>query len=92
MLTVQMPRSYGVVRPYTLAGETEMGEADKERIGRIYAGKDWRALAKGQSGHWYAINAADSEIVAADRVLQDCRRAETQCQLRAIGNFRIDKH
>jgi hypothetical protein len=90
LLTVRIPRAHGIVRPYTLAGETEMSEADKQHIGRIYGGKDWRALAKGGSGRWYAINAAESEIAAADRVLQDCRQAETACQLRAIGNFRID--
>ncbi len=91
-LTVRIPRSHGVVRPYTLAGETEMSEADKARIGQIYAGSDWRALAKGSSGHWYALNAADSEMAAADRVLQQCRQAEPTCELRAIGNFRVTNH
>jgi len=90
-LTVRIPRSYGRVRLYTLGGETEMGEADKERIAKIYGGKDWRALAKGGSGRWYAVNAAESETAAADRVVDDCRRAETECELRAIGNFRVDK-
>jgi class 3 adenylate cyclase len=90
-LTVRIPRSYGRVRLYTLGGETEMGEADKERIAKIYGGKDWRALAKGGSGRWYAVNAAESETAAADRVMEDCRRAETECELRAIGNFRVDK-
>ena len=91
LLTVRIPRFHGIVRPYTLAGDTEMGEADKERIAKIYGGKDWRALAKGASGRWYAVNAAESETAAADRVMEDCRRTETQCQLRAIGNFRVDK-
>ena len=90
-LTVRIPRSNGIVRPYTLAGETEMSEADKARIGKIYGGKDWRALAKGGSGRWYAVNAAESEMAAADRVLADCRQTETECHLRAIGNFRVDK-
>ena len=90
-LTVRIPRSYGIVRPYTLAGETEMSETDKERIATIYDGKDWRALAKGGSGRWYAVNAAASDAVAVDSVLQDCRKAEMDCQLRAIGNFRVDR-
>jgi class 3 adenylate cyclase len=90
-LTVRVPRSRGIVRPYTLAGETEMSEADRERIAKIYGGKDWRALAKGGSGHWYAVSAIETEIAAADRVLQDCRRSEAECQLHAIGNFRIDQ-
>jgi adenylate cyclase len=90
-LTVRIPHSYGIVRPYTLAGDAEMSDADKERIGAIYGGKDWRALAKGGAGRWYAVNAADSEMAAADLALAGCRQAETECQLRAIGNFRIDK-
>lgn len=68
-----------------------MSEADKQRIAKIYGGKDWRALAKGASGGWYAVGAAESEIAAADRGLQDCHHIEAECQLRAIGNFRIDQ-
>lgn len=90
-LTVRIPRSYGIVRPYTLAGDPEMSDADKQRIAAIYGGKDWRALAKGASGRWYAVSAADSEGAAADQALASCRQAETACELRAIGNFRIDK-
>jgi class 3 adenylate cyclase len=90
LLTVRIPRSHGIVRPYTLAGETEMSEADRQRIGQSYGGKDWRALAKGGSGRWYVVNAADSEMAASDRVMQDCRKAEPLCRLRAIGNFRVD--
>ena len=90
LLTVRIPRSHGIVRPYTLAGETEMSDADKQRIGQSYGGKDWRALAKGGSGRWYVVNAADSEMAASDRVMQDCRKAEPLCRLRAIGNFRVD--
>jgi class 3 adenylate cyclase len=91
LLTVRIPRSHGIVRPYTLAGETEMSETDKQRIAKIYGGRDWRALARGASGRWYAVGAAESEIAAADRVLQDCHETEAKCQLRAIGNFRIDE-
>jgi class 3 adenylate cyclase len=90
-LTVRIPASHGIVRPYTLAGDSDMSEADKERVGQIYAGKDWRALARGGSGRWYAVNGAESETAAADRALQDCRQAEPRCQLRAIGNFRVGR-
>ena len=46
-LTHQIPRSHPITQPFTLAGENEMTEADKERIGKIYLGKDWRAIARG---------------------------------------------
>ncbi len=90
-LTVRIPQTYGVVRPYTLAGDAEMSDADKERIGAIYGGKDWRALARGGSGRWYAVSAADSEMAAAEQALASCHQAEAKCQLHAIGNFRVDK-
>jgi adenylate cyclase len=91
LLTVRIPRTYKASRPYTVVGDAEMSEADKERIGRIYSGKDWRALAKGGSSHWYAISDAESEAAAVDRALEDCRKVDTDCTLRAVGNFRVDK-
>jgi adenylate cyclase len=88
-LTVQLPRSYEIVRPFTLAGEKGMTEADKQRIGEIYVGKDWRALAKGGSKKWYAVGNAMSEQAAVAQVLKACRNVEPKCTLHAIGNFRV---
>ena len=88
-LSVKIPTSYGVVRPYTLAGETEMSEADKVRIGKIYGAKDWRALARGASNTWYAVSAMESEAAAAEGALKACHAAEQDCKLWAIGNFRV---
>jgi hypothetical protein len=90
-LTVRIPRAYQAARPYTVAGDTEISEADRQRIGQIYSGKDWRALAKGGASHWYAVKDAESEAAAVDRVLEDCRKVDPECTLRAIGNFRVDK-
>jgi class 3 adenylate cyclase len=90
-LTVRIPRTYQAKLPYTLAGESEMTEADKQRIGEIYAGKDWRALVKGGPNHWYAVKEAESEAAAVEQALQVCRKVEQQCRLRAIGSFRVDE-
>jgi adenylate cyclase len=90
-LTVKIPHTYRAARPYTLAGETEMSEADKQRIGQIYGGKDWRALVKGGPNHWYAVKEAESETAAVDQALEACRKVEPECTLRAIGSFRADK-
>ena len=90
-LSVKIPSSYGVVRPYTLAGETDMSDADKVRIGKIYSGKDWRALARGASKQWYAVSAMESEMAAAAGALKACHAAEPDCKLWAIGNFRVGK-
>ncbi len=88
-LTLELPRSYRITHPFTLAGENEMTEADKERIGQIYIGKGWRAVAKGGSKNWYAVSNMDSELAAVDQVLKACRRADQKCSLYAIGNFRV---
>jgi hypothetical protein len=90
-LTIKIPHAYPAKRPYVLAGETEMSEADKQRIGQIYSGKDWRALVKGGSGRWYAVKETESEAAAVEQVLAICHKAEPECRLRAIGNFRVDE-
>ena len=88
-LSVKIPSSFGAVRPFTLAGEAEMSEADKARIGKIYSARDWRALARGASQQWYAVSDMASEKAAADAVLTACRASERDCTLWAIGNFRV---
>jgi adenylate cyclase len=90
LLSVKIPRTHGTVRPYTLAGEPEMSDADKQRIGQIYQGLDWRALARGGSNKWYAVSQTESETAAADQVLKLCHAAEPDCRLWAIGNFRVE--
>ena len=62
LLTVRIPQSHRALRPYTLASDAEMTEADKQQIGPIYAGKDWRALARGGSKRWYAVSDTESEF------------------------------
>jgi hypothetical protein len=79
---------YRAVRLYTLAGDAEMSDADRREVGKIYAGRDWRALVRGSS-RWYAISDMDSETAAVERALQACRTAEPDCSLRAVGNFRV---
>lgn len=89
LLVRRLPRSHHVTQPFTLAGENEMADADKERIGKIYIGKDWRAIARGGSKRWYAVANADSEAAAAEQVLKACRDVEQECTLHAIGSFRV---
>jgi hypothetical protein len=88
-LAHKFPRSHHITQPFTLAGENEMSEADKERIGKIYIGKDWRAIARGNSKHWYAVSNMDSELAAAGEALKACRDMDQDCTLHAIGNFRV---
>ena len=90
-LSVRIPAAaaHGGLRPFTLAGEAEMSDPDKARIGQIYGGADWRALARGASKQWYAVNQMASEAAAVDAALKACHAAEPDCKLWAIGNFRV---
>jgi class 3 adenylate cyclase len=89
--TQRVPTTYQVTQTFTLAGEKEMTDADRERLGPIYSGKDWRALARGILPHWYAVNNMESETAAVNEVLKICRELEKVCILHAIGNFRVGK-
>jgi class 3 adenylate cyclase len=89
-LTLRIPKAYRVTKAFTLAGETAMSADDKRRLDPIYGQKDWRALAKGKSGAWYAVGGIDTEEQAADKAMDACRHAEPDCTLYAIGNFRVD--
>jgi len=86
--THKLPKTYLIYGPFTLAGEPDMTDADKERIGKTYAGEDWRALARGILPRWYAVANMRSEEEAIAEVLKACRAVEKICFLHAIGNFR----
>ncbi len=87
--TAPLPHSHRVIAPFTLASETEMSEAERQRIAKIYSGKEWRALAKGRSARWYAVAGRETETAAVDDVLKACRAEEPDCRVHAIGNWRV---
>jgi hypothetical protein len=87
--TIRVPTAHRVAGVFTLAGERGMSDADKQQLAPIYGGSDWRALAKGQSGRWYAVSGAESETAAEDKALAACREAEQGCSLHAVSNFRV---
>jgi adenylate cyclase len=88
-LTVQIPRSRRPTDIFIVTSEEGMTGPDKQRIGEIYARKEWRALARGKSGRWYAVAEAPSESKAVDAANESCAQADTECKLHAIGNFRV---
>jgi adenylate cyclase len=87
--THKIPKTYHIPRPFVLASEPDMTDADKERVGKIYEGEDWRALARGILPRWYAVANMKSEEEAIAEVLKACRAVEKICFLHAIGNFRV---
>jgi len=88
-LTIEIPKSRPIEDIFMLSTAPEMSEADRQRIAQVYAGKDWRALAKGQSGGWYAVAGHETEAAAVDAALKACSAAEPECVLYAIGNWRV---
>ena len=89
--TVELPRAYRITQPFTLTGEKEMTEPDKERIAQVYTGKYWRAVAQGISRQWYAVGEIGSETEVVEQVIKACHVKEPICALHAIGNFRVDE-
>ena len=88
-LTIRIPTSRKVAGIFLPSTETEMTEGDKARIGRIYEGPEWRALARGKNPTWHAIAGAPTEAAVVEAALQSCTQADENCQIHAIGNFRV---
>ena len=86
-LTVQIPKTRRVTRTFLPSTDTELPDAEKERIAKIYQGREWRALARGETGSWHAIADAPSEEAAVAAALEACAQTDGKCRLFAIGNF-----
>jgi DNA-binding winged helix-turn-helix (wHTH) protein len=88
-LTHRLPQSRRIIGPFTLAGETDVAPADRQRIEQVYGGKDWRALARGLRGSLHPVADASSEAAAIEAALQACAKVDSDCRLYAIGSFRV---
>jgi DNA-binding winged helix-turn-helix (wHTH) protein len=89
MLTLQIPKSRKLDRIFLPSLELEIPSADRERIGKIYQGPEWRAVATGKSGTWHAVAGEASEADAVAAALKACEQADQECKLYAIGNFHV---
>ena len=87
--TVRVPKSRRILGLFLLTTEAEMSEEDRQRIGPTYQQKDWRALARGKSGGWYAVGGAASESAAVEQALRRCTERDSECHLHAISNFLV---
>jgi DNA-binding winged helix-turn-helix (wHTH) protein len=87
--TVEIPTSRRIVGIFMPGTDTNLPNDQRSRISSIFQGKPWRALARGQNGTWHAVAGAASEAAAVEAALQSCAAADTQCELLAIGNFRV---
>jgi hypothetical protein len=81
LLTTQIPKSRPVIRIFLPSTETEIPPRERERIGQIYRGPEWRALAKGKNGSWHAVAGAASETAGRSgyRLSITARTRTRQC-------------
>ena len=87
--TVEIPATRKILNVFLPSFEAELPAEQRQRIAVIYQGKPWRALARGRNGTWHAVAGAESEAAAVEAALQSCAQADSECQLFAIGNFRV---
>jgi hypothetical protein len=87
--TVQIPKSRRITGLFMPATEPDMSDAARQRVAEIYQAQEWRAVARGKSGTWYAIAAETSELAAVEAALKSCAQGDVVCSLYAIGNFRV---
>jgi hypothetical protein len=88
-MTVQIPKLHRPVDFFLISDEPGMSDQDKQRIGKVYEQKEWRALVRAKSGSWYAVANAESETAAVEAALASCAQSDSDCRLHAIGNFRV---
>jgi DNA-binding response OmpR family regulator len=88
-LTVQIPTSRRIEDVFLLTSEPRMSEPERDRIADIYRQHDWRALARGKGGGWFAVANMPSEAAAVEAALATCAKAEAACSVYAISNFRV---
>jgi hypothetical protein len=88
-LTIQIPKSRRVLGIFLPSTEIEIPDSAREQIAQVYQGREWRALARGANGSWHAFAGAPSEVAAIGAALEACSRADRQCRLYAVGNFRV---
>jgi hypothetical protein len=86
-LTIQVSKTRRVIRTFLPSTDPEVAEADRERLAKVYQGREWRALARSGSGSWHAVADAPSEEAAVAGALEACTQAGSGCRLHAIGNF-----
>ena len=87
--TVELPTSRRPINIFLPGTEAQLPADDRKRIATVYQGKPWRALAHGRNGTWHAVAGAASEAAAVEAALQACAKADSECRLFAIGNFRV---
>jgi hypothetical protein len=82
-----LPRSRKIVSVFTFAGDTRIPRAERDELMKIYAGRDWRAIAHGANGVWLAVADEASEEDAVRDALGKCSAKDKDCDVFAIGNF-----
>ncbi|MGA2128604.1 MAG: transcriptional regulator [Xanthobacteraceae bacterium] len=87
--TVEIPKSGRITGVFLPGTDPSLGE-DRSRVAQVYAGRAWRAVARGRGGSWHPVAGAPSEAAAIEASLQDCAKADAGCRVFAVGNLLVD--
>jgi DNA-binding winged helix-turn-helix (wHTH) protein len=87
--TVEIPKSGRITGVFLPGTDPSLGE-NRSRVAQVYAGRAWRAVARGRDGSWHPVAGAPSEAAAIEASLQDCAKADTGCRVFAVGNLLVD--
>jgi len=87
--TVEIPKSRRITGVFLPGTDPSLGE-NRSRVAQVYAGRAWRAVARGRDGSWHPVAGAPSEAAAIEASLQDCAKADAGCRVFAVGNFLVD--
>jgi hypothetical protein len=88
--TVEIPKSRPIIGIFMPGTDADLPVEARQQVGQIYQGQEWRALARGKGGSWHAVAGASSEAEAVEAALKSCAAEDRDCQVHAIGNFRVD--
>jgi adenylate cyclase len=91
-LTQPLPRAHRVKAIFLFSSDSTIPSTERDRLEKVYQGKNWRAIASGQRGTWEAVSEEDSENEAVSAAIQLCEKAGDICHIFAIGNFLVDEN
>jgi hypothetical protein len=71
------------------ADDPDLPDDQRKPLADVYKAGGWRALARGRNGTWHAAAAKADEAGAVSAALAACALADRDCEIRAIGHFRV---
>jgi hypothetical protein len=88
-LVTELPVSRPIMGVMVFADDPDIPEDQRNHLADAYKAGGWRAIAKGRNGTWHAVAGKADEAGAVGAALAACTLADRDCEIRAIGHFRV---